>query len=94
MKNHQISATLHWTVAYYFSLGAQPSSMVHQETRKKSYLNVYIAVKVFKSSLEQHTGANYREVLLERRVAGLREQNLLTGGSLLAGRWLCLSLTK
>lgn len=60
MKNHQISATLHWTVAYHFSLGTQPGSMVHVEPRKKSYFNVYIVVKVFKDSLDQYAGKKER----------------------------------
>lgn len=39
MKNHHISATLHWTVAYLFSLGTQPGSMVHVEPRKKKIIS-------------------------------------------------------
>lgn len=94
MKNHQISATLHWKAAYHFSLGTQPGSTVYVETTEKSYLNVYIGATVFEGSLDQRAGANYREALLERGVAAVREQNLLLGASLLPSRWVYLPLAK
>lgn len=61
MKNHQVSATLHWTLTYCFSLGTQPDSMVYVEAPQKSHLDVYIRAKVFEGRLDQCEGANHWE---------------------------------
>lgn len=45
--------------------------------KKKSYLNVHVVVKVFKSGLDLQ--GPYREALVERGVAALREENFLLG---------------
>lgn len=62
MKNHEVSATLHQTLTYCFSLGTQPDSTVYVEATKKSQADVYIGAKVFEGRLDQCEGGNHWEM--------------------------------